>query len=153
MIVYVCTAVGADAHIGPCTAYRIRRSLVQEIRLSLRADVGIGPYDRYCTKRSFIIRFQHFHRCSPQRGRTTFHSETIRKLLLVNEHLLSIDSCLRWHFRLFLYQRELYAVFSLEAQLEACVPAVFLGVLRHHRHGLLTAHDDQQLPSPGDGSV
>ncbi|MGM9627502.1 MAG: hypothetical protein ACI3V4_05345 [Faecousia sp.] len=45
MIVYVCTSVGADAHIGPCTVYRIRRGLVQEIRLSLRADVGIGPYD------------------------------------------------------------------------------------------------------------
>ncbi|MGM9628505.1 MAG: hypothetical protein ACI3V4_10515 [Faecousia sp.] len=50
MIVYVCTAVGADAHIGPCTAYRIRRSLVQKMGLSLRADVGIGPYDSLCDK-------------------------------------------------------------------------------------------------------
>ena len=55
MIVYVCTAVGADAHIGPCTACRIRRSLVQKMGLSLRADVGIGPYDSLCDKRSFTI--------------------------------------------------------------------------------------------------
>lgn len=52
-VVYVRAAVGADAHIGPCTASRIRRSLIQKQWVPLRADVGIGPYDRFCDKRSF----------------------------------------------------------------------------------------------------
>ena len=43
--------------------------------------------------------------------------------------------------------------FSLEPQLEAGIPAVFLGILCHGCHSFLPAHNDQQFPGPGDGRV
>ena len=45
MIVYAGTTVGADAHIGPCTFVPNSPQSGPIIQSSLRADVGIGPYD------------------------------------------------------------------------------------------------------------
>ena len=43
--------------------------------------------------------------------------------------------------------------FPLQAELQAGVAAAGPGVLGHDSHSLLAAHDDQQLPGPGDGGV